>query len=130
MTTKFRSMQQVLWIVLVISYGTLALPGCSSVHVAAKQASKADDTFETTVWALWWGGSDPVESVDCSGNGLQVVSTSTNWLYSLCAVVTLGAVVPLDIEYRCTSTPLQGGDELGAVPGDNQSGDHQSGDQQ
>lgn len=87
--------------------------GCSTVNVIAKQASKADDIKKTTVCALWWGGSDPVISAECNGNGVQIVSTSSNWLYSLCTVITLGAVVPMDVQYRCTSEPLQNGGTLG-----------------
>jgi len=118
MIVKIQRMNQVLWIVLVMY--CIAFEGCSSVHVSAKQASKADDTYEKTVWALWWGASDPVESVDCNGNGLQIVTMKTSWIYSLCTFVTLGAVVPVDIEYRCTSEPLQGGDEIGEIIEDKQ----------
>jgi hypothetical protein len=89
--------------------------GCSSVSIIAKQASKADDTFKKTEFALWWGLSDPVENVDCQGNGLQVVNVSTNWIYSLCTVITLGAVVPVDVEYRCTTGSLQGGGTIGML---------------
>lgn len=113
MIVKIQRMNQVLWIVLVMY--CIVFEGCSSVHVTAKQASKADDIYEKTVWALWWGGSDPVESVECNGNGLQIVTVKTSWIYSLCTVVTLGAVVPFDIEYRCTSEPLQGGGEIGVI---------------
>jgi len=115
MIVKTRRMHQVLWIVLVMSCITFTFEGCSSVHVLANQASKADDTYEKTVWALWWGVSDPVESVDCNGNGLQIVSMKTSWIYSLCTFVTFGAVVPVDIQYRCTSEPLQCGEEIGEM---------------
>ena len=120
MIVKIRRVHQVLWIVLVISCITFTFDGCSSVHVQAIQAPKADDTFEKTVWALWWGASDPLESVDCNGNGLQIVTMKTSWIYSLCTFVTLGAAVPVDIEYRCTSEPLQGGDEIGEIIEDKQ----------
>lgn len=91
------------------------LEGCSAVTVTAVQASKADDTYTKTVVALWWGVSDPEEKVDCNGNGLQYVKVKTNLLYSLCAVLTLGAVVPADIEFRCTSEPLRDGGPIGEV---------------
>ena len=68
-----------------------------------------------TVVALWWGANDPLESVECGETGLKLVSVKTSWIYSLCSVVTLGAVVPMDIEYTCTSTPLSGGGDLGEV---------------
>ena len=115
MIVKIQRKNQVLWIVLIMY--CIAFAGCSSVHVTANQAPKADDTYEKTVWALWWGASDPVESVDCNGNGLQFVTMKTNWIYSLCTFVTLGAVVPVDIEYRCTSEPLHGGDIIGEIRG-------------
>ncbi len=100
-------------ILFVISISSFSFQGCSSVHVVAKQASKADDIHEKTVWALWWGGSDPLENVDCKGDGLQIVSYKTSWIYSICSFVTFGAVVPVDIEYRCTQGSLHGGDEIG-----------------
>lgn len=101
----------------VIVYAVLSFmvcaEGCSTVNVKANQTSKADDIKKTTVCALWWGASDPIVTANCNGNGLQIVSTTSNWLYSLCTVITLGAVVPMDVEYRCTSEPLQNGGTLG-----------------
>ena len=114
--TSFSRIAAALVIVLALSFLSLTQPGCSSgVEITAKQASKADDTIKKTEFSLWWGFSDRTESVDCGGQGLQFVSTKTNWLYSLCAVVTLGAVVPLDVEYRCTSVPLQDGGPIGEL---------------
>jgi hypothetical protein len=112
MIVKIRRVHQFVLVVLVLSSLTITFEGCSTVHVVANQASLADDTYKTTVWALWWGVSDPVESVDCNGDGLKIVSMKTNWIYSLCTVVTLGAVVPMDIEYRCTLGSLDGGDVI------------------
>lgn len=113
---------QVLSFVLLISFINIPMEGCSTVSVKAYQSSQADpkDTtaqkdghYYKTVYALWWGASDIVQNVDCNdngqSNGLSIVNVRTNWLYSLCSIVTLGAVVPLDVEYRCTSNQLQGG---------------------
>lgn len=104
-----------LTVVIFISILIFSLEGCSAVEIKAVQSSKADDIFSKTVVALWWGGGDPLEEVDCSGNGLQFVRVKSSWLYSLCTVVTLGAVVPFDVEYRCTSVPLQNGGEIGGL---------------
>jgi hypothetical protein len=117
MVTTIRQFPRFLILVLSISCASFVCEGCSTVNVTARQAPSADDTYNTTVWALWWGGSDPVESVDCKGNGLKIVSMSTSWLYSLITVATLGAVVPMDVQYRCTSEPMQGGGEIGALHG-------------
>lgn len=101
-------------VLLIISVVSISHTGCSSsVSVVAKQASKADDVIKKTEVSLWWGVSDAVQNAECSGNGLQFVAVKTNWLYSLCTVVTLGAVVPLDVEYRCASAPMQDGGEIG-----------------
>ena len=114
MSTPIPVVRRAIVVVLIISVVSFTQTGCSSsVSVVAKQASKADDTFKKTELALWWGGSDPVQNAECNGNGLQFVSVKTNWLYSLCTVVTLGAVVPLDVEYRCTSEQMQDGGEIG-----------------
>lgn len=99
-------------IALVCALSMQAFDGCSTVSVVAKQASKADDIMTMTRVSLWWGASDAVENIDCKGNGLQIVSVKTNWLYSLCTVVTLGAVVPVDVACRCTSVPLEDGGTL------------------
>ena len=115
MTAYILKTKRALFIVLFASLTSFSLESCSSVNVNAKQSSKADDTYSKTVVALWWGGSDPVESVDCAGNGLNIVSVKTNWFYSVCSFVTLGAVVPMDIEYRCTSGELQGGGDIGII---------------
>ncbi len=101
--------------ILIVSFVSISslCESCSTVSVRALQSSKADDTYRKTVYALWWGGSDPIETVDCGdGKGLHIVSSSSNWLYSLCTVVTFGAVVPMDIVYRCTSENLQNGGTL------------------
>jgi hypothetical protein len=102
-------------VIIFVSILIISLEGCSAVEVKAVQSSKADDIFSKTVVALWWGGGDPLEEVDCSGNGLQFVRVKSSWLYSLCTVVTLGAVAPFDIEYRCTSVPMQDGGEIGGM---------------
>ncbi len=107
-------MHRTVSLVLVIAVLSLSQGGCASgVEITAMQASKADDRITKTEVALWWGLADRTESVDCKGNGLQFVSAKTNWFYSLCTVVTLGAVVPLVVEYRCTSVPLQDGGKIG-----------------
>lgn len=102
-------------VIILVSVLIFSLEGCSAVEVKAVQSSKADDIFSKTVFALWWGGGDQLEEVDCSGNGLQFVRVKSSWLYSLCTVITLGAVVPFDIEYRCTSVPMQDGGEIGGM---------------
>lgn len=103
-------------IVVVVSLLSLQPIGCSStVSVVAEQASRADDIHQTTEVAFLWGLMDRTRGVDCDGNGLQIVSAKTNWFYSLCTVLTMGAVVPLTVEYRCTSTPLQDGGEIGIL---------------
>ncbi len=115
MSTAIRQLPRLFVLVAGLSCASLAFDGCSTTNVTARQAPVADDTYTTTVWALWWGASDPVESVDCKGNGLKVVSVSTSWLYSLVTVVTLGAVVPMDVEYRCASESMQGGGDIGVI---------------
>jgi hypothetical protein len=111
MRNTYLQEKKIIFIAIISSF--IFLEGCSTVNVVATQASKSDDIFTTTVVALWWGGSDPVENVDCRGNGLQFVSAQTNWFYSLVTVVTLGAVVPIEVEYRCTSIPMQDGGTIG-----------------
>ena len=99
-------------LLIITTTSLVLLNGCSGVHVRANQVPVADDIYEKTVVALWWGASDPLESVECGEGGLKLVSVKTSWIYSLCSVVTLGAVVPMDIEYRCAGSPLEGGGDI------------------
>ena len=115
MFTHIQKTNRAVILIIAVTIFSFSFEGCSSVYVIAKQASKADDIQTKTVFALWWGASDPVENVDCKGNGLHDVSVKTNWFYSICTFVTLGAVVPMDIEYRCTSNPLDDGGEIGML---------------
>lgn len=108
--------------------------GCSTVNVIAKQTPAGFDTIHKTEWTFLWGLYDKDEKVSCGTdsiicagtnpgseikhrivNGLQQVSVSTNWLYSFITVVTLGAVVPFDVEYLCISGQLQNGGTIGQV---------------
>ncbi len=103
-------------VVLVVSLLSFPQTGCSStVNVVAEQASRADDIYKTTEVALFWGLMDRVHGVDCDGHGFQIVSVKTNWFYSLCTVVTWGAVVPLTVEYRCTSPSPEDGGVIGEL---------------
>lgn len=115
MFTHIQKTNRAIILIVAVTILSFSFEGCSSVNVIAKQASKADDIQTKTVFALWWGASDAVENVDCNGNGLHDVAVKTNWLYSICTFVTLGAVVPMDIEYRCTSNPLNDGGEIGML---------------
>lgn len=91
----------------------LCLPSCSTFTVQAVQASKSDDTHDTTLCSYFWGLSEPLLQANCNGNGIQIVKAKTNILYSLCNIITLGIVSPMGITYRCTSAPLQRGNDLG-----------------
>lgn len=109
-TKKFQTTAK---FVLVVTIVCFTFSGCSSVNIIASQASKADDIFSKTVFAIGWGLSDPAENADCKGEGLQFISVSSSWFYSLVTVVTLGAVVPYDVKYRCTSVSMQDGGTIG-----------------
>jgi hypothetical protein len=82
--------------------------------VSVKYICRSSST-ETTDLALWWGLCDAVENVKCPGNGLQIVNLKTNWIYSLCTVITFGLVAPVDEEFRSTSTPMQNGGTIGMI---------------
>jgi len=102
-------------LIITISFALFSLEGCSSVHVVAEQASLADDICTETTFSLWWGISDPELPAQCRGEGLKYVSVKTNWFYSVCSFITLGAVVPMDIEYRCTSVHMLDGGVIGSL---------------
>lgn len=87
----------------------LILGGCYS-HSVAIAGSDPGGTpppateFEGAVaWSILWGLIEkPVPPpMNCQGQALAEVRTSSNLAYDLLAVATLGAVVPVRIDWKC-----------------------------
>ena len=85
------------------------LTGCYHYRVSAPQVADLSDPVSETKWSLAWGlvqedASD--SSCACKNNGIKEVTASTNLGYTLLSVVTLGIVVPVDVQYVCGKPPV------------------------
>ena len=74
----------------------------------------ATEPQEVTLWSFGWGlAAQPLVQPDCQGNGTAEVTASTNLGYTLLTVVTLGIVVPVQLEWRCAKDAAgNGGDDF------------------
>ncbi len=106
--------------------------GCATARIRATDASNATnfgsdsqkETLNGNIWkaastapipdncsgckatgqGLFWGNSEnPAESDNCQRYGLGVVKTSTNPVYFLVSVISLGGWVPFDFEWQCVN---------------------------
>jgi Bor protein len=78
--------------------------GCYHYRVSAPQVAALSDARSETKWSYFWGlvqESETDTGCLCMNNGLKEVTASTNAGYLLLSVVTLGAVVPTELEYVC-----------------------------
>jgi hypothetical protein len=91
----------------------ITIESCSTFTVTSNQTPKSDETKSMTVVSYLWGLSDPDIKAECKGMGLLFVATKTNYLYSLCSVVTLGIVTPMTVQYRCAGDQLHEGTPFG-----------------
>jgi hypothetical protein len=89
---------------------SVLLTGCYHYRVTAPEvADLSDHPVSETKWAIAWGlvqedASDT--SCVCMNNGIKEITASTNLGYTLLSVVTLGVVVPMDVEYVCGKPPV------------------------
>jgi hypothetical protein len=94
------------WVVLTIAVN--ALPSCYHYRVAAPQVANLNEPASVTKWSLFWGLAQSAEedtSCRCMNGGLKEVTASTNYGYLLIGVVSLGTVVPAELEYVCGKPP-------------------------
>jgi hypothetical protein len=100
------------WLAVIDALISTGLGGCYHYRVSAPQVSDLSAVPVTeTKWSLAWGlvqeeASDT--SCACMNNGLKEITSSTNLGYALLSVVTLGIVVPMDVEYVCGKPPAGG----------------------
>lgn len=95
------------WVLLI------SVESCSTFTVKSIQTPKTDDIKSTTVVSYFWGISDPDVKAECEGKGFEFVASKTNYLYSLCSVITLGIVTPMTVQYRCAGDQLHEGTPFG-----------------
>lgn len=98
-------------IALLCALATASLVSCYHYRVAAPQVSNQNEPISVTKWSFFWGllqEADEDTSCACLNNGLKETTASTNLAYVLLGVVTLGTVMPLELEYSCAKPPPDG----------------------
>ncbi len=82
---------------------------CGCYHYEISRPDKwapATDTHQKTVWSFAWGLlQQDIHPENCMGCGLSEVRVSTNFLFIVIAIVTLGQAVPMTIEWQCAKNP-------------------------
>ncbi len=82
--------------------GLAVLSGCHSYRLQAPGQVGVTQHREL-VWSLGWGlASEQPIADDCHGQGFAEVVVHSNLLFDLLSVVTLGAVSPKELEWRCS----------------------------
>jgi hypothetical protein len=82
----------------------LLATGCYHYRVAfPKTAPQGTEPRTETRWSLVWGFVQPNidDPPSCPSRQLAEVTTSTNYLYALVTVASLGLAAPVQIQYRC-----------------------------
>jgi len=87
--------------------GLALTSGCYHYRVQPAQTVPADEPHRATRHAFFWGAvQNPALAPDCMGNGVAEVHASTNFVYALATIATLGIWAPLDLEWRCAKDRL------------------------
>lgn len=94
-------------IVLVV----FLLQGCAYHRLAVRNPNPADQYYHpVNSTAFGWGAAEEQKVADkCETSLLSEVRVRTSLGRSLITVLTLGAVQPARIEYRCSKMPTQEG---------------------
>ena len=88
----------------------VATTGCYHFHVQVPEPLPATQWRKEVVAVKYWGAEqERVVTTNCLGNAIDQIVVSTHFGYQLLAVLTLGSYVPLQIEWRCSKDPSQGG---------------------
>jgi hypothetical protein len=86
---------------IFIALALWASTGCYHYR-ASVPAAPATEPKSATLWSYAWGAvQQNIQPENCVANSLQEVTVSSNFGYTLLAVVTLGFVQPAQVEWRC-----------------------------
>jgi len=113
METSFRALDVLKrWLPLVVLLASLAAAqGCANYQVRTPDSDPLEETYQREqAGALFWGlVLDPqVISANCE-NGLNDVIVKRSFMNDLVSVLTLGIVMPTEVEYRCRAPHGDGG---------------------
>jgi hypothetical protein len=91
---------------IVIPVVLMLLSACYTTNVIPYKVAQLHQPRKLTTWSFLWGAIQDkrLESdsdTDCYGNGFSRVTVKTNFGFILLSVITLGTVVPQQIEYDC-----------------------------
>jgi hypothetical protein len=86
--------------------------GCYYYQISCPDRPPATDFEKRTVWSFAWGiVQQDIQPENCHGAGFSSVRVSTNALFILIAVATLGQAVPMTVQWQCAkrnSSPASG----------------------
>jgi hypothetical protein len=88
------------------------LNGCYHYRVVAPDPEPATEYENRVVNSLFWGlmQAKDISADDCLSNALDEVRVTTNLVYSVVSVATLGIWMPMNVQWRCAKEPLQEGE--------------------
>jgi Bor protein len=99
--------KHLLHILLALSFMMPLLPGCTTTRVVSKydcDTVSNNPLNKKTTWSFAWGLVEPkpiTPNCDPRFNHMNQVQSKTNLGYALITVVTLGIVMPQQVEWCC-----------------------------
>jgi hypothetical protein len=89
----------------------LALASCAHHRLVVPEPVPGSPGYHaTTSHAFFWGIMDrQIPATECVENSLEEVRVTTSLPHALATVLTLGAWMPLRLEYKCGKRPVTEG---------------------
>ncbi len=87
------------------------LGGCATHRLVVDEPNPATGYEDATLTAYFWGTIEREEVAEnCLDHALDEVRVRTNPAYALVTVITLGIVVPVEVQWKCRKLPPQVGE--------------------
>jgi len=87
--------------ILLISF--FILSGCYSVSLVSSYDSDRIVPQKTTQWCFAWGIVKPKDKqAGCGDENVANVTIKTNFMYKAIAFLSVGTVVPIQLEWHCS----------------------------
>ena len=101
--------------VLVLVLGVAFAQGCANYQVTIPDSHPADinyqgRTMHAFVWGTWY--APQVLAAECGREAINDVAIKRNYLHDLASVLTLGIWMPIEVNFRCSSTRVQEGQPI------------------
>jgi len=92
----------------------LVAAGCSSNTITRPDKwAVTEQPQQKTVWTFFWGAMHQnINPTNCVGPGLAEVTVKSNVGFALISLASLGAAMPVTVEWRCAKDKPTGGDDF------------------